>query len=414
MLNLIGDTRENYLREGRRTRFVTTEAGRGDLRVITWVLSAGNFVQIGARLLISPIVPLVILEFGLSTTGIGLALSGMWATYALSQFPSGVLADRYGAKRIVVTGLIGAGIGCTFVAISPNYPVFFFSVVLLGLGAGFFYSPASSLLTNLASNDGKALSALTAAGALAGLLYPVLGGYMGNLFGWRLTIVVAALLAAVVAVGTLLAVPRNDPHISGQRMSSVSLSRIWRPLSQPAIAYSTFIAALFGFIYQAITSFYPTFLHEYHGLSTSTSGIAFGAIFAFSAISQPIAGRLSDTFSRDVVLTGSALISGIGLAVLLTITDLSGIIIGTILLGIGISWPGVAQARIMDQLSPDEVGFEFGLLRTTYMLLAASGSIIVGVLIDTGGWIIGYGLLVALFTLALFSLIFSEIRSRSA
>lgn len=50
----------------------------------------------------------------------------------------------------------------------------------------------------------------------------------------------------------------------------------------------------------------------------------------------------------------------------------------------------------MDQFSDDERGFGFGLVRTSYMLLAAPGSAVVGALTDTGGWVLGYGVVVVL------------------
>jgi MFS family permease len=50
----------------------------------------------------------------------------------------------------------------------------------------------------------------------------------------------------------------------------------------------------------------------------------------------------------------------------------------------------------MDQLSASERGFGFGLVRTVYMLLAASGSVVVGALADAGGWVPAYGIVVLL------------------
>jgi len=67
-----------------------------DRRLVLGVISFGSFAQLGARLLVSPIVPLVILEFDVTKSAVGIALTGMWACYALGQFPGGVLADRYG------------------------------------------------------------------------------------------------------------------------------------------------------------------------------------------------------------------------------------------------------------------------------------------------------------------------------
>ncbi len=61
-----------------------------------------------ARLVISPVVPDVTDGFGVSTGAVGLALSGMWAAYALTQFPSGILGDRFGERRVI---LAAVGIG---------------------------------------------------------------------------------------------------------------------------------------------------------------------------------------------------------------------------------------------------------------------------------------------------------------
>ncbi|PSQ18118.1 MFS transporter, partial [Halobacteriales archaeon QS_8_69_73] len=64
-----------------------------------------------ARLAISPVVPDVTAAFSVSRSAVGLALTGMWAAYALAQFPSGVLADRVGERRIIL-----AAVGTTAVA----------------------------------------------------------------------------------------------------------------------------------------------------------------------------------------------------------------------------------------------------------------------------------------------------------
>jgi MFS family permease len=50
----------------------------------------------------------------------------------------------------------------------------------------------------------------------------------------------------------------------------------------------------------------------------------------------------------------------------------------------------------MDQLGDAERGFGFGLVRTVYLLLAASGSVVVGSLADIGGWVPAYGVVVLL------------------
>lgn len=58
----------------------------------------------------------------------------------------------------------------------------------------------------------------------------------------------------------------------------------------------------------------------------------------------------------------------------------------------------------MDQFSEPERGYGFGLVRTVYMLLAASGSFVVGSLAEYGGWLVGYGAVVLIFGLCLCAL----------
>jgi len=58
-----------------------------------------------ARLVISPVVPAISNAFGVSNAAIGLALTGMWLAYAAAQFPSGLLADRYGERSIILVSV---------------------------------------------------------------------------------------------------------------------------------------------------------------------------------------------------------------------------------------------------------------------------------------------------------------------
>ena len=55
-------------------------------------------------------------------------------------------------------------------------------------------------------------------------------------------------------------------------------------------------------------------------------------------------------------------------------------------LGLGISWAGVFHAWFMDILRDAERGASFGFIRTVYMFLGASGSVVTGTLADASGW----------------------------
>lgn len=383
---------------------------RADRRTVLGVVSLGNFSQIGARLILSPIVPLIVAEFGTTKTSIGLVLTGMWAVYALTQFPSGVLADRYGERRLLIGGLASTVTASALIAVVPVFSLFALSTLLLGLGTGLFFSPAASLLSGLFTEDGKALGTLTAAGAVAGVVYPAGGGVLGGTLGWRYAVGGSALLVLPIIVATVVWTPASTERgSSGNSRRFIDRSRVWEIMARPGIRYSILLAVVFGFVFQAITSFFPTFLQEYHGLETGTAGVAFGGMFALSSLFQPIMGSLSDRTTRALGFASTAAVTGSALLVLLWTQGPTGVVVGTVLLGVGMSWPGVVQASLMDHLAEDQRGFGFGFLRTVYMFFAASGSVVVGSLADIGGWQLGYGVVVALLGSALILLVVGSV-----
>ena len=89
-----------------------------------------------ARLVISPVVPAIGDAFAVPNGALGLALTGMWMGYALAQFPSGLLADRYGERRIILVAVGGTAVASALLAFAPSYPVFLLGTAVMGTVAG--------------------------------------------------------------------------------------------------------------------------------------------------------------------------------------------------------------------------------------------------------------------------------------
>lgn len=175
-------------------------------------------------------------------------------------------------------------------------------------------------------------------------------------------------------------------------------------LSTPSIAFMTTIGIATAFTWQAFTSFFPTFLIEFHGMTAGSAGTVFGSIFLLSAFGQPVMGKLSEHFSRDAVLSVIFLAVASGLGLLLVGRSLPTLVCSVGLIGLGLSWGGVFQSRFMDSLSDEQRGTGFGLVRTIYLFLGSTGSVTTGFLVDTTGWTVAYGLVVFLLLLAVLSL----------
>jgi MFS family permease len=362
-----------------------------------------------ARLVVSPLVPEITTRFGVTNGTVGLALSGMWLTYALAQFPSGVLGDRYGERRVILTAVGATAVASVLLAASPSMLAFALFAALLGVGAGLHYSVATTFLTRQFDDTGRAIGVHVAGGPLAGLAAPPAAVLVGSRYGWRAGVLLGA--AVAVPVFALFAWrvrptgPLRPDQPIGERFALGPLSEL---LSRPEILYTTALATMGAFTWQATASFLPTFLEVGTGLSSALSALLFSAYFLVHGGTQPVTGSVSDRIGRDAttMATMGAGVVGYGTLVAAATLD-SGLPVtvgGVGLVGLAMSWGAPVQSRFMDLLSDAERGAGFGLVRTAYMMTGASGSVVVGAVSDAAGWPVAFGLLAGVMALGLATL----------
>lgn len=371
-----------------------------------------SFSNNAARLVISPVVPEIIVAFDSSKSAIGLALTGMWAVYALLQFPSGLVADRIGDYRVILVAIGVTAAASALLAFSPTFALFGLFTVVLGGGAGLYFTVGTSMLTKAFTRTGQVLGVHSAGGPAAGLLVPPVAAYVGVTYGWRPAVLVGAAVSVpafvlfrwgvrpVSAVGGQPDTRAGDVHPDGGTATALVETAI-EVLTRPSVVYMTLVGVCVAYTWQAFTSFFPTFLVEYRGLSVQEASVVFGAVFLLSALGLPLSGKLSDRFARETVLASVLLTAAVGLGTVIVADGFGPTLVGVCLLGAGLSWGGVFQSRVMDLFDDDGRGAAFGLVRTVYMFVGSLGSVVTGVLADSAGWPAAYGVVVLLLTLAI-------------
>ncbi|XVH33219.1 MFS transporter (plasmid) [Haloferacaceae archaeon DSL9] len=363
------------------------------------------FATMVARLVISPVVPEITSDFEISNTVIGIALTGMWMSYAFAQFPSGILGDRYGERIIILVAVGGTAVMSFFLAISPAYSIFVFCVVILGVVAGLHYSTATTLLSRTYDNIGTAIGIHTIGAPAGGLIAPIAAAWVSVQYGWRAAVAVGTLIAVPVFVLFALRVEPTEPQRPNQPMQErLRIRPVLELLSRPPIIFTAMIASAGAFVWQGTASFLPTFLIEYRDLSSTTSGIIFSSYFVVQAIMKPGLGALSDGYGRDLAIGVSVLTSAVGMALFVVGPGIGGIVAAVILIGTGLGMAVTVEPRFMDELSEQEQGVGFGLVRTVYLVISSLGSVAVGFLADTLGWAAAFSILVLLLLVVLLAL----------
>ncbi|MFA9516503.1 MFS transporter [Halopenitus sp. H-Gu1] len=354
-------------------------------------------VTMVGRLAISPVVPAITDEFGVSNTAIGVALSGMWLTYGLVQYPSGVLADRYGDRTVVLVSVGGTATACLIVAVAPIFGVFFLATVLLGALAGLHFSVATTLLSRLYDNVGSAIGVHNAGGTIAGLATPVAVAWVANRYGWRPAVAITFVLGVPIFVLFALRVRPVEPRRTEEPLRDrFRLKPMVDLLSRPSIVFTLWLAVVGEFAWQGIASFLPTLLVERHGQSTALAGALFSLYFVAQGIGQVGIGIVADRVGRDGVTAGCMVVGIVGIAALTLQSGLVVLATGAVLLGVSMSFGPAVLPRFFEEMSDEERSAGFGLVRTVYMIVASLGSVVLGILADLFDWGVSFGFLAVL------------------
>ncbi|MFC5136028.1 MULTISPECIES: MFS transporter [Haloferacaceae] len=359
------------------------------------------FVTYFARLAISPVVPFITADFAVSNTAVGVALSGMWLAYGVSQFPSGILADRYGERRVILVAVGGTSAASLLLAFAPVFPAFVLIAFLLGLVAGLHYAVATTLLSRTFDDLGTAVGLHSIGGPLAGLVAPVAAAWVGVRYGWRPGVALAAVVGIPIFALFAWRIRPTEPRRPDQPMRDrLRLGPLVELLSRPSVLLPLAIATIGTYVAQGVISFLPTFLVDFRGYSPSFAGGVFSAFFVVRAGAQIGIGRLSDRIGRDAVIGGAMLSGALGLAGVVVLPGLAGLAVAVLLAGVGSSFFSAIDPRFMDAMSESERGAGFGLVRTVYTVIGSAGSVGAGLIADLFGWGVSFAVLAGLFGVA--------------
>jgi EmrB/QacA subfamily drug resistance transporter len=124
----------------------------------------------------------------------------------------GTAGDRFGRRRLLVIGttvFASASLGCT---LAPNVAALLAGRAVQGIGAAILLPNSLALLGKTFSGPakGRAIGVWAAAGAAAGAIGPVLGGWLIDLGSWRAIFLINFPLAAGAVVLALRYVAPDD------------------------------------------------------------------------------------------------------------------------------------------------------------------------------------------------------------
>jgi len=246
------------------------------------------------------------------TTALGWSASGFAFAIALQVLLNGVfqpicgnLADRYGARPVIMGGAALYGVGIAGMALSSDITLFtFFAGVVMGIAVSAAGMPIiSATLTRLlpAEMRGRAVGLSTAGSSFGQFLVVPMAQLGINLAGWQGAML---LLAGLALLMVPLAIPMDDsaarraPGTAGDESATVALKR--------ALSMPSFWCLFFGFFVCGMhVSFMgvhmPGFVASCH-LPAYVGAGAISLIGLFNVMGSLAAGELSQRWQRRNLL----------------------------------------------------------------------------------------------------------------
>ena len=360
-----------------------------------WTLlavAAGWFFILGLRFVVPALLPAITRDFPVSNATAGAAITLLWITYAMMQFPAGALVDRLGERRLLATSAIVCTAGLVGYTFSPTFAVFLAATALFGFGSGLYGPPRGTVLSRtFPDRDGLAIGSVLAAGSIGSALLPVIATAIAAIAGWRLAIGLTLPGFLLVGVALWRVVPRDgaSPDAGGAAATDGGTASVRETagavidaVRSRGVGLAIVAATLMVFIFQGLTAFFTTYLVEVKGLSEGTAGLLFGLLFISGAVWQSVGGGLGDRYGHGPVLAVIAFSGAVPLVALPFASSTPALALVSALLGVRLAMGGISNAYVVSLLPVDVRGTAWGLLRTAFFTVGAFGSTAVGTMAD--------------------------------
>jgi MFS family permease len=272
------------------------------------------------RLVIATALPSIGAQFGLDRSEQGLLLTAFFISYALFQFPGGLMADKIGPKKTMIIAMVAWSVFTGLTGLAVSFGMLIVIRVLFGVTEGVF--PGASMKAVTERTEPK--TRMTANGIMLGsnpfgaALAPLIAAPVITAVGWQNAFFAVAAAGFVVAALIWYALPKplpenvaaddQAPAIAPAEFGTTQLLRrgvLWR---------FTLIFAGFDLVAWGLTSWVPGYLQTVRHVSTNASGFLASIPFFCATLGTVLGGLLYDRVFHGrhrLLIVPSCVLSGL-------------------------------------------------------------------------------------------------------
>ncbi|PFG30374.1 DHA2 family efflux MFS transporter permease subunit [Paramicrobacterium agarici] len=400
-----------------------------------WALVIGFFMILVDTTIVSVANPAIIDGLDTDIEQVLWVTSAYLLAYAVPLLITGRLGDRFGPKRLYLTGLALFTLASAACGLSTDITMLIAARVAQGLGASMMTPQTMAVITRVfpPNKRGTAMGLWGATAGVASLVGPILGGVLLDSLGWEWIFFINLPVGVIAFVAAVRYVPRLPTHahrfdIVGVILSALGMfllvfgiqegqsydwGYIWGPISVWSLIIAGIVVLIAFVVWQRFTSTEPLVpLRVFHdrnfslgnavittvgfavtsmaiplifylqlvlGLSPTESALMMVPMAVISGVLAPFVGRLIDRINPRLVATAGMTCCAVGLtwyaAVLTPGQSIIVLLMPSAMLGLANAamWGPLATMTTRN-LPPALAGAGSGVYNTTRQVGAVLGS----------------------------------------
>ncbi len=261
---------------------------------------------------IGAVTNILIKEYSLSLAEAGLITLSFFAAYGLASLPAGLLACRYGYKKIYVAGVFLMTVGALFFGLVGTFSMLLVMSFVAGVGVTFIQVSANPLVQYAGARKEYPgnLSIVHSLFGLGSFLAPiVIMQLVAKDISWRYFYFMIVALSVLVFLSVVkIKVPTN-------MQNSFTVKSIFNYFKNASVM-SSFIALFFYVgIEMGVAVWLITYFEAVRGIGLQTGAYLLSFFWLLLAVGRYIGGHLLKKYSPKLLVTMFSILGALSLAI---------------------------------------------------------------------------------------------------
>ena len=266
----------------------------------------------------TPSMPMIAHHFGVHKDVAQKSLTYFLAGAILSCLFSGIIADHYGKRKILLSALLIAIAGSLLAAFCASIHQLLFARLLQGIGGATINVVAIAMIHDYTPENKttKVFGTLGIYFAVIPALAPVLGGYISGYLGWRSNFYILVILYISSYISILTIVPKDKLN-EKKKQNLFQFSDYRNMLTTRTFMFILLISPIFVSAEWFLISYLPFYIQKQFQYSPESYGLFLSSLLPWYACGSYLAGKYGQKIGLSTLIYIAIGLAGLASLILL-------------------------------------------------------------------------------------------------